>query len=177
MKKIFLLAMLLSGTFIAQAQLRIGIKAGANFADFDSAFETKMRTGFHFGLAAELKLPANFAIQPELLYSAQGADVTLAKIETIEYNYIAVPVMVKYYILSDILSLEAGPQFSFLVNDKNNFNVGDSSTFDFAALGGIGLHLGKHVFIQGRYVIGLTEASTNADFKNKVIQISAGYFF
>lgn len=85
--------------------------------------------------------------------------------------------MVKYYILSDILSLEAGPQFSFLVNDKNNFNVGDSSTFDFAALGGIGLHLGKHVFIQGRYVIGLTEASTNADFKNKVIQISAGYFF
>ena len=160
------------------AQLRVGFKAGPNFSNLDGiGFDTKMRTGFHFGLAAEAKLPNNFALQPEVLYSSQGAKVTLTAVDEIKYDYITVPVLLKYYLLSDILSIDAGPQFSFLVSDRNNFDPGNSATFDFAALGGIGINLGDHVFLQGRYVIGLTDASSNANVTNKVIQISAGYFF
>ena len=178
MKKTFIILMLFAGTLCMQAQLRIGLKAGANFSDLDGiTFDTKMRTGFHFGAAAELKLPLNFAIQPELLYSSQGAEVNVANVKDIQYDYITVPVMVKYYLISDILSIEAGPQFSLLVSDRNDFDPGDSSTFDFAANGGLGLHLGKHFFLQGRYVVGLTDASSNADVTNKVIQLSAGYMF
>jgi hypothetical protein len=180
MKKILLLFVLLCAISNAQAQLRIGVKAGANFADLDGvSFKTEMRTGFHFGAILELKLPGSLALQPELLYSSQGAKVNSAAFDDIQYDYITVPVMLKYYLIKDIIDVEIGPQFSFLVND--NVDFGDSSTFDFAALGGVGVDLGDHVFLQGRYVLGLTSASTdalaNADIKNKVIQISVGYKF
>lgn len=178
MKKLLSIALLLGGILSMQAQLRIGIKAGPNFSNLEGVtFDTKMRTGFHFGLAAELKLPGKLALQPELLYSSQGAKVTLTAVDDIKYDYITVPVLLKYYLISDVVSLEAGPQFSFLTQDRNDFDPGNSATFDFAALGGIGINIGDHLFLQGRYVIGLTDASSNANVTNKVIQISVGYFF
>jgi len=184
MKKV-LLFVLLCGISSAQAQIKFGIKAGANFSDLDAVnFKTDMRTGFHFGAILEVKLPGSLALQPELLYSSQGAKVNSAALDEIQYDYITVPVLVKYYLIKDVLDIELGPQFSFLVNDDVNsnflgssFDASDSSTFDFAAIGGVGVDIGAHIFLQGRYVYGLTEASTNADIKNKVIQISVGYKF
>lgn len=177
-KKILIAIALFSGLYCAQAQLRIGIKAGPNFSDIDGniAPDTKMRTSFHFGAIAELKLPGSFALQPELLYSSQGAEVNDDAFKDITYDYITVPVMLKYYMVSDLINIELGPQFSFLIND-DDFDPDDASTFDFAALGGVGIDLGQHFFVQGRYVLGLTDASTNADIKNRVIQLSLGYKF
>ena len=137
MKKIFLF-LLLCGFWSAQAQVRIGVKAGANFADLDGiTLDTEMRTGFHFGAILEVKLPGSLALQPELVYSSQGAKVDSAAFDDIQYDYLTVPVMLKYYLVKDIIDIEIGPQFSFLVNDNNDFDPGDSSTFDFAALGGV----------------------------------------
>ncbi|SCY64600.1 porin family protein [Flavobacterium caeni] len=176
MKKLLFILLLCATT--AQAQLRFGIKAGANFADLDGiTLDTKMRTGFHFGALLELDLPGPLAIQPELVYSSQGAKVNAAAFDDIQYDYLTVPVALKLYLIPSVLNVELGPQFSFLVNDNNAFNPGDSSSFDFAALGGLGLDLGNHLFLQGRYVLGLTDASSNADVKNKVIQLSVGYKF
>ena len=176
MKKIFLILILLGSFSVAQAQLRIGIKAGANFANLEGiSLDTKMKTGFHFGAIAELKLPGSFALQPELLYSSQGADVNEEAFKDIQYDYITVPVLLKYYLVKDLINIELGPQFAFLVND--NVDLEDSSTFDFAALGGVGVDLGKSFFVQGRYVLGLTDASADADVTNRVIQLSLGYKF
>ena len=68
------------------------------------------------------------SIQPELLYTRQGSEVenTLK----IKIDYLAIPILVKYY-FSEKLSLEAGPQMSFLVNDKIEFidsSIPDSET-------------------------------------------------
>lgn len=174
--KIFLLLILMASFNLAQAQLRIGIKAGANFANLEGvSLDTKMRTGFHFGALAELKLPGSFALQPEVLYSSQGADIDEEAFQDIQYDYITVPVMLKYYLVKDLFNIELGPQFAFLVND--NVDIEDSSTFDFAAVGGVGVDLGKSFFVQGRYVLGLTDASADADVTNRVIQLSLGYKF
>lgn len=177
MKSKILLLLALIGSFnLAQAQLRIGIKAGANFANLEGiSIDTKMRTGFHFGALAELKLPGSFALQPEVLYSSQGADIDEEALDDIQYDYITVPVMLKYYLVKDLFNIELGPQFAFLVND--NVDLEDSSTFDFAAVGGVGVDLGKSFFVQGRYVLGLTDASADADVTNRVIQLSLGYKF
>jgi hypothetical protein len=181
MKKIFLIGALLLFAANSHAQIAFGIKAGANFSDTEGGvFASKMRTGFHAGAVLQLKYN-NFAIQPELLYSMQGSEVTFLGVkEKIDLNYVTVPVLVKYYVLTDILSIDVGPQFAFLVDD-NLDNTYKTKDYDFAVVGGLGLDIGKSLFAQAHYVIGLTDASTsaftNAAIKNRVFQLSVGYKF
>lgn len=181
MKKLFLTAMFLLGIVGAQAQIAFGIKAGANFSDTEGVFDSKMRTGFHAGGVLQLKYN-NFAIQPELLYSMQGSKVTFAGVkEDIKLSYVTVPVLLKYYVLTDILSIDAGPQFAFLIDDNLDNTFFKKKDYDFGVVGGIGLDIGKSLFAQAHYVIGLTDASTSAftndAIKNRVFQLSLGYKF
>ncbi|GEP52087.1 hypothetical protein FNO01nite_27590 [Flavobacterium noncentrifugens] len=179
---IAVLLLVLLGSFNAHAQLfRFGLKAGPNFADLDGEglYNTKTKTGFHFGALLQIKAGSNFFIQPEVLYSTQGSKVKLGDLEDekINYDYVTVPVVLKYYILSDLLSLEAGPQFAFLVNDNKKLDLDDPTSFDFGVVGGLGVDITSHIFVQGRYVVGLTDISSDADVKNRVIQFSVGYKF
>lgn len=180
MKKTLLITVIvLALSLKAHAQsVRIGLKAGLNYANVTgSTIQTDAITSYHAGLVAEIKIFDKFAIQPELLYSTQGASykTPLEDIKN-ELGYIAIPVMMKIY-LSKSISLELGPQASFLLSEKNNFNATDSNTFDFSVAGGLGLKVTKNLFIQGRYGLGLTEISTNANTKNAVFQLSAGLLF
>lgn len=180
MRKIILVPILFLALSVnVQAQLlKLGLKAGLNYANVTgSEIQTAAITSYHAGLVAEIKLGETFALQPELLYSTQGAtyNTVLGDIEN-ELGYLSIPVMAKIY-LSKSFSLELGPQASFLLSEKNEFDVEDSNTFDFAAAGGLGFKITKNIFIQGRYVLGLTEISKNADAKNAVAQISAGIMF
>lgn len=187
-KKILTTAVLLFGiTTLIQAQsVRFGIKGGINYANqngteitvnssnFDSADAI---TSYHAGLVTEIKLFDKFAIQPELLYSTQGATYKNAVEEfKNELGYISIPVLAKIY-LSKSLSLELGPQASFLLSERNKFDYKESETFEFAAVGGLGLNITKNLFLQARYGLGLTEASKDAKTKNSTFQISAGILF
>lgn len=178
-KLIFILLFLVIGMNQSNAQmLKFGVKAGANFAslDGDGVEGLDTYTSFHFGALLEVKVFENFSIQPELLYSSQGAKVSDENVKDINFNYVTVPVLAKFYLITDKLSLEAGPQFSFLVNE-NVPNQFESESFDFAAVGGLGLNITDNIFVQARYVAGLTEASKDAEVKNRVVQVSVGYRF
>lgn len=178
-KTILVTAFMLVLTFNLQAQLlQIGVKAGLNYANFsDTSIQTDAITSYHAGLIAEIKLLDKFAIQPELLYTTQGAtyNTALGDFKN-ELGYIAIPVLAKIY-LSKSFSLELGPQASFLLSEKSEFDVNDANTFDFALAGGLGFKITKNIFINGRYILGLTEVSSNADAKNSVLQLSAGLMF
>ncbi|MBF2710047.1 porin family protein [Flavobacterium soyangense] len=180
MKKTILVSVLLLALSVnVKAQLlQIGVKAGVNYANFSgSSVQTDAITSYQGGLVAEIKLLDKFAIQPELLYTTQGATYKTALGDfKNRLGYIAIPVLAKIY-LGKSFSLEFGPQASFLLSEKNNFDVNDSNTFDFSVDAGLGLKVTKHIFIQGRYVLGLTEVSTNAQSKNSVLQLSAGIMF
>ncbi|TDW47327.1 outer membrane protein with beta-barrel domain [Flavobacterium sp. 270] len=186
MKKILLAAVLFLATSATiQAQLlKIGVKAGVNFASQTGdaslngvAFDKDGITSYHAGLVAEVKLLEKFSIQPELLYSTQGATYKNAVQDfKNELGYISIPVMAKIY-MTKSLSLEVGPQASFLVSEKNNFDVKDAETFEFGVNAGLGLKITEGIFVQARYGLGLTEASKNADVKNSVVQLSAGFMF
>lgn len=185
MKKILLVAafcLATSATVHAQL-LKIGVKAGVNFAnqtgDFPEAIDKEGITSYHAGLVAEVKLLDKFSIQPELLYSTTGASYKFSDVsEDIknELGYISIPVMAKFY-LNNTFSLEVGPQASFLVSQRNDFDVKNAETFEFGVNAGLGVKLTENIFLQGRYGLGLTEASKNADVKNSVFQISAGFMF
>lgn len=181
MKKIIFLFVALAGSFAMNAQaINFGIKAGANFANFSGDLDTDGITNFHAGAVLELNIVPTFSVQAEGLFSSQGAtykDTALDIAEDINLDYISVPVMAKFYILPDRLSLMAGPQFSFLVSDaKEAF---EAKSFDLAAAGGVELKIIAGLFAQARYTVGLNNVSDSSeiDLKNNVFQLSVGYMF
>lgn len=185
-KTILVTAFLLVLSFSTQAQLlQIGAKVGLNYANQTGSeitidntnYNTSAITSYHTGLIAEIKIVDSFSIQPELLYSTQGATYKNAIKEfDNELGYLSIPVLAKIY-LSKTFSLELGPQASFLLSEKDEFVAEDSNTFDFAVNAGLGFKITKSIFIQGRYVLGLTEVSTTTKSKNSVVQVSAGFMF
>ena len=186
MKKVLLAAILfIAASTTIQAQLvKFGVKAGVNFAnqtgDFSydgDDFDKEGITSYHAGLVAEIKLMDRFAIQPELLYYTQGASYKNAVTEfKNELGYLSIPVMAKFY-LTDSFSLEVGPQASFLLSEKDNVDFEDAETFEFGINAGLGFKITENFFIQGRYGLGLTDATKNADVKNSTVQLSAGFLF
>ncbi|MBW1295160.1 porin family protein [Aquimarina litoralis] len=172
MKKLFLLAIVLIGfTSISNAQsLKLGIKGGINLSTINGdnvPSNLDARTGYHIGVAAQIGLPGKFAIQPELLYSAQGAD-------DLDIDYVNIPILVKYKFLK-FLSFEAGPQFGVLVNDDYADAI-ETKNFDVSAAAGAGVEFGKF-FAQARYNFGITDVVDNSDVRNGTFQLSVGYYF
>ncbi len=185
MKKLLLVSAFaifgLSNSIKAQ-NVDFGLKTGLNISNFTGGDADRNNLfGFQIGGFAEFELSDNFSLQPELLYSRQGSEVNNSV--KIKVDYLAIPLMAKYY-LSEKLSLEAGPQFSFLVNDKAEFTDSsvpdaetDASSFDFGLNIGLGFDISSNLFTQARYNYGITTVVENPDIKNSVFQISLGYKF
>lgn len=182
MKKIilYLCLMCLPVVSVEAQMLKFGLKAGVNFSDFGGSdaknIDSDMLTGFHVGALVEFNLMENLSLQPEIMYSAKGAKISDVDIDDINLNYITVPVLAKFYVITDKLSLEAGPQFSFLINESVPDQF-ESKSFDFAAVGGLGFQFTENFFAQARYVAGLTDTTSDAKITNQVIQLSLGYRF
>ncbi len=175
--------LLVLGTGFSQAQmLKFGVKGGLNFANYTGGdvanYDFKTITNYHAGLVVELNVFQNFALQSELLYSTKGAELKgLGEQFKNELGYISIPVLAKFYLTSNKLSLELGPQASVLVSERNEVDANDTNSFDFGLAGGLSYKITDGLFVSGRYVAGLTEAKQDADVKNSVIQFSVGYMF
>lgn len=158
----------------------LGIKAGANFASITDASGLKNKTGLHAGVFLGLKFNDKVALQPELLYSQQGAKLDIGKFDL---DYINIPVVVKYYLVKG-LNVQLGPQFGFVVNDKISdaiTEVSDAITeaesFDFSGVVGLGLDLPLGIRIDARYNIGFTDVVKDFGRKNGVFSVALGYSF
>lgn len=129
MKKIILSAIAIFMFGVVSAQdVKFGVKGGLNFANLTGDIENAaMKIGFNVGGFAEIKVSEKFAVQPELLYSTQGAKSDDSEVDgSISLGYINIPVMAKFYV-AESFSLEAGPQIGFLTSAKYKF---DSEIFD-----------------------------------------------
>jgi opacity protein-like surface antigen len=208
MKKLVIIAAIaVFGITSANAQeVRIGAKGGVNLATLGGDVENAdHRTAFHLGGLVEIPLSERFAIQPEILYSAQGAEyedsgsfagVPYDYTVTTKLDYIQVPVMAKVYLVEG-LALEAGPQVAFLVNDKYEYdgdlgpfgdsgegdlNENDLSSIDVSIGAGASYRLPMGLFFGARYNFGLGNVNDGADkddykIHNNVLQVSVGYSF
>ncbi|KOS06011.1 hypothetical protein AM493_08155 [Flavobacterium akiainvivens] len=170
-----------------------GVKGGVNFATVsgDDLGNPDSRTSFHAGVFGEFPVAEIFSLQVEALYSGQGFDLDFEgpdgdKAE-VQLDYINVPVLAKFYLMEG-LSIEAGPQFSFLVNDEFDFNPNsdngdvpldnvDINKFDFGVTGGLTFQTAMGLFATARYTQGLSEIVDNVDAKNAVFQVGVGYKF
>jgi hypothetical protein len=192
MKKLFLItAVAVFGFTSVKAQdATFGAKAGLNLASIagDDTDDLDGRTAFHVGVIAEIAVSDQFSVQPELVYSAQGATATEEGIDVdINIDYINLPIMAKFYV-GEGFSLEAGPQVGFLMSAKGK-GGGEEIDFkdetkgiDFGANLGVGYKLESGLNFGARYNLGLSNINDfedSDDFKNQnsVIQVSVGYFF
>jgi hypothetical protein len=178
MKKVIVLSFLLSlavGTY-AQVQVALGLKAGANISKFDKSGADNL-TSFHGGAFALFKL-TKIGIQPELLFSQQGASLNNVDLKT---SYMTIPVMLKLYLVAG-LNLQVGPQFGFLTKaELDGDDVKDSfKNSDISANVGLGWDLPFGLTLDARYNIGLSDLNdgdglVTGDFKSRVVQVSVGY--
>lgn len=152
-----------------------GVKAGVNFAGFtgSDADGFSGMAGFHAGILKEFVIFDKLSLQPELLYSMQGADIEGTD-EEHKLDYLLLPVLAKYYIV-DKFNVHLGPQAGYLINESGTGT--DSEKFDFSIVGGLEYEITKTFFVQGRYCLGLTDIAEDADIKNSVIQAAVGLKF
>jgi hypothetical protein len=190
MKKISLLIcafFAVNALFAQGAQL--GIKGGLNVATLSNNQGSEMgsRLGFHGGLLAHIHLSPQWAIQPEVVYSSQGAKYTVGDGEhSLALNYINIPLQAQF-MFDNGFRLQTGPQVGFLtsVNDKRDgtetgfFTSDDFKSVDFSWSAGLGYLTYSGLGVDARYNFGLNNINDagSAERRNNVFQIGLFYMF
>ena len=209
MRKIALLiALTIFGLTQANAQ-NFGFKGGYNYSSFngDVAKDNTLKglSSFYVGALLELPLGDVISLQPEVIYSRQGAAWEQKNIlgefkKDLKLDYLNIPVMAKVNL--GPLFLQGGVQFGFLVGkpevsytrgaqrvtekvDKDAY-----AAFDFGVGAGLGVNLSQHFFVEARYTHSLTNAldpnnnslknahiSDDNNFKNAVLSLGLGVKF
>ena len=144
-KNVWILAILFVGKLVnaqdvtasyadANYNVVFGVKAGVNFSsqnfsystdegDFDLG--TASLTSYHVGFYADWMFNDKFGLQPEILYSREGAKINLFFVDFEQVlTFVKVPVLLKYKLFNK-LSVHAGPQFGFLVKDELDIDIND----------------------------------------------------
>lgn len=206
MKRLLLSAIII-GTAIASSYAQkardvfsLGIKVGSNYSNvFDSRGDQFVAEG-KYGLAAGafLSLPIGkfIGIQPEAIYSEKGFKATGSFLGT-NYSatrtttYIDVPILLAVK-PTNFLTILAGPQYSFLIKQNNNFTstlasadrekIFDNDTIRKNVLGLIGgVDINLSSFVIGARV-GVDVQNNNGDgtsttprYKNAWYQATIGF--
>ena len=171
---------------------QFGIKGGVNFSNIYSTDvdDNNVLTSFNAGVYAAFPVGDILSIQPEILYSRKGGELTYDNAiasgkAQFKLNYIEVPVLLKVNI-TDNLSVHAGPYFAYLVdaavsNDaggdsldfNDEYNNDDFNKFDVGISGGIGYDF-KSLGIGARYNYGFSTIGKERDFAGTSYTIPDG---
>lgn len=189
-----LLLTLLSFTVIgitanAQGGFRLGVKAGANMNKISGqSFKDGYDLSYHVGAFAEIDITKTIGIQPEVLWNqtttkrANSFDAIYASLpQDVKLQYLAIPVLLRINV-TNLLTLNAGPQFGILMNKDDNLITNGQAAFksgDFSLVAGAQLNL-TALRIYGRYNIGLQNVNDVANqekWKNQQIQLGVGLRF
>lgn len=153
MKKIIFsltICLLIAAVSYAQNDISYGIKGGLNYSNLVYEFEDSnndfldfnAKVGFYAGGFINISLSDKFALQPELLYSSQGAklDIDYSQVLIFDQNdptfleneedvnvkqsKLLLPILLQYKIGSDF-SLFLGPQITYTLNFETEVDSGD----------------------------------------------------
>ena len=170
-------AIMITGVVSAQhgnapaGHVTLGVKGGLNFYNINNDNNTSydQRTGFNFGLLGHIHRDSQWAFQPELVYSAQGA-------KNHNLDYLNIPVLIQY-MFDNGFRIQAGPQVGLMVSSDNN---DDYKPIDLALSVGVSYVVPSTGFgLDLRYNHGLTDISESNDVKstNRGIQFGLFYLF
>lgn len=207
-RSIYVIAFLLiaNTTFAQQEDMRgqfnFGLKAGANFSNvWDSKaddFSARGKFGFAGGAFLTIPLGDLLGLQPEVMFSQKGyrSSGSIFGISNYEMkrtsNYLDIPLLLAIRPIPAV-SILIGPQFSFLLWQRDEFTSGSFSsdqekTFDTnIRKNRLGMHVGldlnfNHIVISPRAAIDFQDnkkdgSSTDPRYKLFYFQLTLGYRF
>jgi hypothetical protein len=169
-----------------------GIKGGVNFSNIvsEDIDDNNVLTSFNAGVYGNFPVGDILSIQPEILYSRKGGELTYDNAfatgaTQFKLNYIEVPLLLKVNI-TDNLSVHAGPYFAYLIdaqvkNDANgdaldfedNYNNDDFNKFDAGISAGIGFDFNS-IGIGARYNYGFTTIGKEREIAGTTYTIPDG---
>ncbi len=175
----------LTGVVTAQ-HASFGVKAGLNLYNLHSNNGTYYNpaAGVHAGLLSHIHFNDHWALQPEVVFSTQGAKYRNAGNET-KHNlaYINVPVLVQY-MFKNGLRVQAGPQVGFLVhassrtNDLKKHTADDYNKVEFALSAGGSYQVPNTGFgFDARFNFGLSDIDRNTPVSSGNRGFQAGVFY
>jgi len=161
---------------------KFGIKGGINFSNLNTkdAKDNKMLTGFNLGLFAKLPLSSDFAIQPEIYFTAKGAQVTyngtfVDGTARFNLNYLEMPLLLVVNV-TDNINFHFGPYISYMLDSKvknvsnvnlfnfeNNIKTEDYNRFEAGIAAGAGIDIGA-LSLGARYTYGFTKVGKERTF-------------
>jgi hypothetical protein len=183
-------------------KLYFGLKAGYNYSNvYDTEgenFQADGKVGFAAGAFLSIPIGKFLGIQPELLFSQKGFHATGTLFGspydlTRRSNYLDVPVLITLK-PAPLITLMAGPQFSYLLNQKDVFKSSTVNTLQqqefkndnirkntLCFLGGIDFNF-NHFALGTRVGWDLWNnngdgTSTTPRYKNVWLQATVGYRF
>lgn len=183
-----------------RGEFHLGLKAGMNYSNvYDSQgedFVADAKAGFVAGGFLTIPIGKFLGIQPEVLFSQKGFKGSGTLLGgpyqvTRTTNYIDVPIMISIKPTNGI-TLLAGPQFSYLLKQKDEFENGIANTFQIQEFENDDLRKNTLAFLGGvdfnfsNIVLGTRlgwdiknnngdGSSTTPRYKNKWFQISLGF--
>jgi hypothetical protein len=180
---------------------KFGVKAGVNFSNvYDEQgqdFVADGKTGFAAGGFLSIPIGKVIGFQPEVMYSQKGFKAT-GNLLGFGYNYTRTSSFLDIPLLLQVkpvkgFALVAGPQFSYLLDTKNEFNGSTSTTQEdainsqnykkniFGFVVGADVNFDQLV-LSGRVGWDISQSDTDGNssdprYKNQVIQLTLGYTF
>jgi len=183
-----------------------------DYADSDFDFSSKGMITAHVAIFLEHKLNQNFALQAELGFARAGgrnswgyqedefSDYTI--VNAISLGKLNIPLMAKYY-FNEKFNVNAGVNMAFVVaaeskyrtNGKDGFELylnllsetedikKKVKIFEVNPFLGVEFHLSKKIFIDGRYIFGVSDIAKNSNgegynmLKSSSLQIGIGFKF
>lgn len=188
MKKLFLIFTFVCAVIATRAQHpHWGIKGGINVANIDiqNGSDPNARVGIHLGGLAHIHLSEHFALQPELMYSNQGAERSTNNAEfKTKLHYINIPVLLQFMTGSGF-RLQTGPQLGVLMGAKYKVNdvetdIDDNyETPDFSWSFGGSYVTRKGLGFDARYNHGISNINDapGNKYTNRVFQFGVFYQF
>ena len=190
MNKISLVVLILAtGAAVFAQSPKFGLKAGLNVSKLSNVpgLNWNNRIGLNAGALAHIHITPQLALQPEVVYSGQGAKYTIDGQEhTLGLDYINIPLQLQY-MFDNGFRIQTGPQVGFLVDTKDKrgdqetgfFTSEDFKNVDAAWSFGLGYLTYSGLGIDGRYNLGISNINNTGTAKvhNNVIQIGLFYLF
>ncbi|MFY0255082.1 porin family protein [Chitinophaga sp. 30R24] len=175
MKKRFLLAasMVLLFSMVKAQGLHYGVKADLNLFQLDGqGIQSHYNFGGRLGVYANYDFNKQWGIQPELLYAQENtrrdndfseryihnSNPTASK--NVKLSYLTLPLLLRYNI-NRKFTINAGPQYSFLVYENDDLLTYNKNAFkrsDFGVAAGATMTF-DILHIYARYVLGLTNVN------------------